>query len=681
MKMHIVHLKFDALKTDGYPVGREGGGQENDPSKMLQHTRYIIKYGLTDVNNPEHREAMSVNDGRGSALTFKVGEKCWSGQLYYYKLEDQAEKPQKTPEKVAEFWKKYNVQRGIFQPAMVTELTHGYCYIVRMAGSPIPDHQWTFTIVDETQIEKTIYDKWGYPAVITLKRNNLPVDLLTYDKLKQESIEIQSTDFLFISYRRLPKHLYGISFLRHVWDDLIEYERIDYGMSIISIQFGVVPYLIVPEDADNTEIDNVLKEFEDHRFGTSLLCLEGKKEEIEFGFASAQNAMVDFNKVLDEKLIDICTGSGYPKRWFEGSEEGALSAASEDGLAALQRLQEMFQPWVDYIKEFNIKFVGVDPEEMKLEIGMRLKYRTSDVDRANIENTETNTLITKSAVVPLNKIYKDLMPGESLPQRWKEYGDLPIPLALKALEMDIAKEYNMPLLGNPNNPNNPNNPQNKENDKQLQKAQEKLDSISDYQLMRDYHKKNATIKVFRQMFADVIGMISKEQALELVAAPALKTDSVVDCGDYYQIEGPLMIPDESLLYPETNTIEVNPLEEVKAMVERQKGQIFDLGVTDVLNQHDLESPEKRPLGRFKLMGLDPENRPYMVGVIPKSLAQKYEWLEPKLQKKEPIMISCAYKSDDVPSKREGVTYDHTNLLLYNAVACQDKGRAGEGASI
>jgi hypothetical protein len=667
MKARLVQLKYD-----GYPTGRPGGGSDSDPSKMLDHTRHIIKNGFINVDDASHRIAMAERDTRGFALTYKVGEKVWSGDLYYYKTIDQEEKPEKTPPKIAEFWEKYNVKRGVFQAAMVADLTHGHLYIIRMAGSPIKEHEFTFSIITEDQIQETQYDKWGQPSKIQLKWKKAKPDDLKDDHGHEENEWVEAKDFIFVTIRTRPGKLYGIPFLTPLWDDLLEYQRISYGMSIIAIQFGVVPILVLPKATKPDEYDDILKDFEDHRFSTSLLMLEGDPEKIMFKLEGAQGNVIDFPSVLGLKLDDICTGSGFPKRWFIGSPEGALSAASEDGLATIQRLQEMFKPWVKVIKMFNEKFVGAEPND--LEIGIRLKYRVSDIDRAQVEALQTDTLFKKAQVVPLKEIYKDLYPTGTISPKLKEYADLPMPLALRILEKEIAEQYNLPMQMGMEG-------QNGAEQDTLNKVKEKLDSISDYFFMNEHNMGRVTVKKSREMMAQVLDMVSREQALTLIAEPALKMDSVVEEEEYYQFEGPLMVPDQPLIYPENNTVEVNPKEEIARMVSKQKGQVFDLGVSDILNQHNMESPKERPAGKFKLMGLDSEGRPYVVGIIPKQLASKYPWLEEKLQKKAPIMVSAAYESTDVPSQREGITYDHTNLKLYNAVVTHSGGKAGEEASI
>lgn len=650
-----------------------------------QHPDYvppILDY--VDINNVGHREGRAAECPLLGCFTERRAQEVWeSGMAWYetaedeYPLQDDSE-----VNSILTFWDTNGVTE-VFRELDEAVTTHGWAFIVQMRMFSqvvffiysaetihLRDAHLTPLSMPFSSAGDVKYDVYGRPIGIRIPM--YPGDVM--------GTPIYEKNFIFVSPKAKKREIFGKSAFYGLWDLSVALNETLYSLKNFLQYFALIPVAYVPPGTKQDQMDRTEARIKGVRFGNKALVMKGTKEQVGLTLEGAGKIMPDFPTNLDE-LVRIFSGkSGYPFRWYMGDPNGALSAASQDGLMVIKAHETHFAQYIPTIHQFNTKFVGVTtpaiPKTLfKLKATEKEHYEAQDVKVQSIVNAgykEFNEMRTDHGL-PILPEYKGKLYIEVLAEK----GSLNMGVNVQGLpeekkpeepnESDVKRPEQDSVIPPPIIAP----PITSHQDSFYEKYKTQY---SKRMLKTTYNLGSGTTDKVDTIINDIEFNATDERH---ILPLSVKTDSMSENDEFYIIDAHVFDARAKLPYTledGSTSIERNPPEEIAKWVRDNMNQHLEVTL-GVEHEFGLEV-EERAVGYVVPLSFDGVQDSSKLYVRKSDVAQYPNVLQ-MILKKEPIDLSAAYRSRDLDSLEPGWDRYHSALDVHSVVFTA-KGRCAVG---
>lgn len=670
-------FKFDSIKQQIYTdikqdtavdissSNRFNRGRSSNTNEFNTYDEYLIKENINDITIPWHREERIAYDPLINAYVMRRADEIFGPGFKFKDVEGKKELTGLNPRKVHNAFEEYEIDEAV---KILFELwcAHGWAFIVQFVRNGEPFYrvysQMELPNYERSQLENAgdiLKDVYGFPIAI-----RVPID--EYDT---QGVIVREPFFVFVNLGAKRRNVFPTTPLKAVWNQAINFVESLHSQKNFMVFFALIPFMRVPPNYSNEEQNKMQRLMKLARFGNQALVARGKKDDLEFEMKGGAAVMPDFPANLQSEIQSFAAPTGYPARWFLGDPKGALEAAGQDDVVVVKRHEATFARWRRVLKQIFIKFCGINPDfEYTLE--SNLKERETAKDKWEREKLEAEAIMTgeyqtfnemreKAGLKKDNK-YADKYYFEIIAEAQSQFN-----MQVQGLGGNDTPQGDEPQLPEPQKPKAL--PASKTKDSLI----DKWEQIPRSEFMRVTNSGAATHKKVDSYLHD----LHNDAHLETHDLSfAIKTDSVVEDDEFYIIDGSLFDGNVKLQYVRDSEmfIERNPPEEIEKWVIANKGKQIPFGA----EHEDGIELDKNLIGYFTPLKYDAATaRDLSKFYIRKDKVVNFKEFHDRLKANEPIELSGAYRSKDVQSVLDGITWDHTNLDVGSGVFTM-KGRCG-----
>ena len=352
MKMDTV---IDLVSKNIYNT--PGAGSTN--SLHSTYDNPLILADITNINSAEHRWARAQYCPLYNTWIMRKNEEIFhSGFEYYDKeasdfpmIEDWIKRQQRR-------WDRYRIHESFKRFADKVD-GHGWAFICRVQiKGEVAFRTISNVTIRNPQISRV---PTHVGDILLSKDDGLPKQIrIPRYKHDYRGKLITEDDFQFVSMDTTEEDpVFGQPFheKKSTWNISIDFTETRRSQKNFLVYWALIPAARVPMSYKDAEVSATKDELKRVRLGNYVVVLRGNKDQVDFDMKGGAANMLDFPTNIESIIRDFSGPTGYPYRYFVGDPNGALSAASEDGLKVIQEHEAYFKRWVPHIKEFNERFI------------------------------------------------------------------------------------------------------------------------------------------------------------------------------------------------------------------------------------------------------------------------------------------------------------------------------------
>lgn len=668
----IVHMNAANL----YNREMTTGSMERDESY------YELLVNKVNINNWEHRWDRAQFDPNISALAERRPEEVWESELEFWHKRTKKIMEDDFTFKTLDYFEDYNINY-IFQQADGFVTTHGWAFICRFKYKTQFNklgeiYDWFYRVYSAETLTQWAYnhsgqigdiqkDRYGFPTAIWVPKN--PDDVVG----NQIPLEITADNFVFVSLNIKGNRVFGETEFKNVWIDCIHYTEAERSQSNFLSNFALIPTIYMPESTGDTEARAAESKIKKARWGLKALSIRGDPETTKFAVEGGAKVMPDYPGNLESIRRTISGATGYPYRWFAGDPGGALSAASEDGLQVIQKHESHFKKFVPAVQEFIRKFIDANaPVDYTIRCNVKLKQ--TEKDKWETENLKSDAIL-KREFLTLEMVCEELgydaeefSEEDKKKKLWEIFNQ---PMGLNVQGLENTPQQKQPQKAEPPKQSDVKRP-NQDSLVPYVPFIEKYESRSKDSLKKEYHYGSETIAKVDTMIYDI-----HRNAHNCWHYTNVKLDSMTENEEYWIFDCHIFDSEAKLPYTDPitgiTTIERNPPEEIKKLVDAFKGKKVPLG----LEHEDGLEIKERQIGYtipLKFNGRQDDSKAYF---HKKTIIDQFPEIKTLIDENAKLELSAAYKSKDLDSVLSDYDIDHSNLELFSVVVTK-AGRCNAG---
>jgi hypothetical protein len=374
------------------------------------HVPDILLDATRQKNSPSNRAWLVDHCGIAFKICVAVPHLLFKRPPLFLKPDAKGKKVQQAEEEegASDRW---NRAKGneLWSNTVEKDRTHGWCLRKEVRANPMFSY---------FRGEQSFYELFSSPEVVGLQRD-ANGDILSY----HVRYTVPECDVMTEASQVLPidtwlsaadvkhtasiwrRHRLGVSLLTKCWSHVIFAEWISYLTVLFDCYLKPILAFPFPHGTSDTDKDTVAEETNDLPIRKFLGVEEKPDGSVNMPEYLQPSAETKFQEHLDNELRMVAADAEMPLRFLVGDPEGALSAASEDGLAVQDYLESTFKLYEPDIRLW-CEEKGIIPKGWQGEIKPRIELRLSDEDKKKLELMEMQKIEYWAQIATVDEIRK-----------------------------------------------------------------------------------------------------------------------------------------------------------------------------------------------------------------------------------------------------------------------------------